>query len=72
MSLHSLFIEFKLDNHIFLIWNVGLSGIGPSVSEIRNMRKLRHIMIHDEVLEAVWDVTGGDPDTTGGTGLRLN
>lgn len=72
MILQSFLIKFKLNYYIFFIEDVWLRGINPSVSEILNMVHFRDIVIHNEVLETVRNVTRCNPNSTRASNLRLD
>lgn len=72
VCLDGFLIKLKLDNHIFLIGNIGLRGICPLVCKSGHVSHLGDIVINDKVLEAERDVARGNPDTTRSASLRLN
>lgn len=56
MSLEGVFVELELDDHVFLIGDVGLRGIDPFICEVLHMCHLGHIVVDYQVLEGVGDV----------------
>ena len=72
VCLNGFLVKLKLYDHIFLVGDIGLRGIGPLVSEVGHLGHLGDIVIYDEVLEAERDVASCHPDTTRSTSLRLN
>lgn len=72
VCLDGFLIKLKLYDHILLVGDIGLRGIGPLVCEVGHVSHLGDIVINDEVLEAERDVTRCNPDTTRSTSLGLN
>ena len=64
LGLKSLLVKFQLDYNILLITDVRVKGINPSILVNCRMGHLGKVMVNNEVLEAVWDITSSDPYTT--------
>ncbi len=72
VCLNGFLIKLKLDDHILLVGDIGLRGIGPLVGEVGHVSHLGDIVINDEVLEAERDVASCHPDSTRSTSLWFN
>ena len=57
MIFEGLLIQLQLNDHVFLIADEGLSCVSPAVDEVGHVVELGRVVIDDEVLEAVGDVS---------------
>lgn len=65
--LNSFLVELELEVNFFFVADVRLSGVLPNVLVNFSVLVLLNVMVDDNVLESVWEVRLGQPDTTSGS-----